>query len=192
MRRVIPVLAVVLLVAAVWFFWPDDADSPTTTTPEASGSTSTTSPPDPTTTGVTPTTTDGSHVVETVGEAEAILRELWFGWFEGIYNQDEDRIREVVASELMLTTAQAAFGAAFVEEPTAEAIRLDLELLHSDEECLVTWGELDVTPFRGPEAIASSVQVLRWVEGSWRFFTSWANRNDLWEADCDAQLLPLS
>lgn len=191
MRRVIPVLAVVLLVAAVWFFWPDDADSPTTTTPEASGSTSTTSPPDPTTTGVTPTTTDGSHVVETVGEAEAILRELWFGWFEGIYNQDEDRIREVVGTQAMLDNARSAFGQMqFSSTPSVEGIQLtSAELLRADEDCLALWSGIGAS-FR--DGSSEGAQVARWDGSKWLLVSVWRNRNDLWGADCDSELEPLS
>ncbi len=102
MRKVIPALVILGLALGAWLLWPRDADVPTTTVPEA-GATSTTTSTQVTSTaptGDSTTSTDAdSHVVETVAEAEEILRQLWFGWFEGIYNEDVDRIREVVVLE---------------------------------------------------------------------------------------------
>ena len=105
-RRLIAGLLVVGLAIGVWALWPREEPDPSpTTTVNAVDSTTTTSVADPVT-----TTTLESHVVTTVEEAEVILRELWFGWFEGIYNQDEDRIRDVVGSPTALDNALAQFG----------------------------------------------------------------------------------
>jgi len=129
--------------------------------------------------------------VETVEEAEEILQELWFGWFEGIYNQDEDRIREVVATEVMLESAVAAFGKAYDSPPSYEDVLFSgSEVLRSDEECLVVWSTIDISGFAGPGASESSLYVLR-SDGSWLLATVWVNREDLWEPDCDSLLLPL-
>jgi hypothetical protein len=194
MRRVVTVLFVVGLAIGVVLLWPrsepeepsDTLAEATTTSTSVSGTTSTSDvPPTSSSSG------EEGHVVGTVEEAEEILREMWFGWFEGIYNQDEDRIREVVASEQMLNAAQNAFGSAFLAMPTRDGVVLDLEILRSEESCLVTWGELEVTSFRGPVATTENVQVLRKVDGEWRFFSSWINKGDRWEADCEAELLPL-
>ena len=148
-----------------------------------------------TATSATPTSTSvensESHVVKTVEEAEEILRELWFGWFEGIYNQDEDRIREVVATEAMLESAVAAFGKAYDSPPSYEDVLFSgSEVLRSDEECLVVWSTIDISGFAGPGASESSLYVLR-SDGSWLLATVWVNREDLWEPDCDSLLLPL-
>jgi hypothetical protein len=195
MRTVIAALVVVGLAIGVVVLWPrSTADEPPVGGATTTTSTSTSAPADTTTTtdATTSTTvTPDDHVVETVEEAEAILQELWFGWFEGIYNEDEDRIREVVATEQMLEAARDAFGATFESPPTREGVELEIEILRADSDCLVTWGLLDVTAFRGPEATTESVQVMRWVDDAWRFATSWVNRDDLWEADCEAQLSPL-
>ncbi|MEA1902087.1 MAG: hypothetical protein U9N56_01015, partial [Actinomycetota bacterium] len=101
MAKAVAGLIVVGMVVSIWMLWPrGDPVSPTTTALVAVGSTTITPTTPTSTTVVTSTsTTETTHVVETVEEAEAILRELWFGWFEGIYSQDEDRIREVVATE---------------------------------------------------------------------------------------------
>jgi hypothetical protein len=102
MRKVIPALVILGLALGAWLLWPRDADVPTTTRPEAAATSTTTSTQVTSTTSTdhpTTSTVADSHVVETVAEAEEILRQLWFGWFEGIYNEDVDRIREVVVLE---------------------------------------------------------------------------------------------
>ncbi len=197
MRRTIPVLVVVgLAVVVALLLINRDGDSPPDTLADATTTatsvvTTTVPPPTTTTTGASTTAATEVEVVETVEKAEAILRELWFGWFEGIYNQDEDRIREVVATEAMLNAGLNAFGSEFTSEPKREGILLETEILRSDHECLVLWSTVDVSSFRGPSAIAESVQVLRRTDDEWRFAFSWRFRNDLWEADCDVQLSPL-
>jgi hypothetical protein len=193
MRRVIAALIVVGLAVGVLVLWPrpvaeENVDS------EALGSATTTSDvvTTTTTTGTTSTTGEESHVVETVEEAEEILRELWFGWFEGIYNQDEDRIREVVVTQQKLETALNA-TLNFRAPPTPSGLVFDeLEILRSDEDCLAVWTvsssnfiDLDT------ETSRSGVDILRWSGGRWRFATAWVYRDDLWEADCEAVLLPL-
>lgn len=188
MRRVIPVLAVVLLVAAVWFFWPDATDSPTTTTPETSGSTTTTTTSaGPTTTDASPTTTDTSHVVETVEEAEAILRAHYTRWFRGIYAQDEDEIRRTVVSEAQVAAAIEQFGVMqFTAPPSEDGLEItDVEILRSDEDCLAVWAGLAAT-FK--EGSTSGIVIFRRLDGEWRFLSSWTFREDLWEADCEGSL----
>ena len=194
MRRVISVLVVVGLALAVVLLWANrGGDTTPGTDAQASSTTSqpttTTLPAETTTLADTATSSPTEvEVVETVEQAEAILRELWFGWFEGIYNEDEDRIREVVATEQMLDAGINAFGSEFVSAPTPEGIILQTEILRSDAMCLVTWGLIDVSDFRGPSSVSESVQVLRVVDGSWRFAFSWRFRDDRWEADCESEL----
>lgn len=132
-------------------------------------------------------------MVTTEEEAEEILRELWFGWFEGIYNQDEDRIKEVVASQALLEAGTAAFGAPFESKPSPAGIKFEaLEILWSDAECLVIWQHIDVTAFRGQGSETDTLLVMRSIANKWLMTTTWVSRDDLWEADCDAQLEPLS
>jgi hypothetical protein len=128
-----------------------------------------------------------------VEEAEEILRDLWFGWFEGIYNQDEARIREVVGTQAMLDAAVESFGAPFTAEPTLNGVLLsESELLRSDENCLVLWSTIDVSAFRGEGSHSQMVTVTRWAGDSWKLATTWAHKEDLWEADCESALSPLS
>jgi hypothetical protein len=135
----------------------------------------------------TTTTSEDSNVVTTVEEAEAILRELWFGWFEGIYNQDEDRIKQVVGTQAMLDAAGAQFGVMeFAAAPDPALILLsDLEILRADQICLALWAGVSAS-FR-PGA-TEGVQILRWASDRWIFAGFWTHRDDLWEADCDSQL----
>jgi hypothetical protein len=196
-RRLIAGLIVVGLGVGVWALWPrGNSDTTPTTTPTAVVSTTTTTTAVVTSTSVvnTTTTSEGSNVVTTVEEAETILRELWFGWFEGIYNQDEDRIREVVGTQTMLDAARAAFEEIEYESPPLpeQMMLSDTEILRTDESCLAVYSTLDVTAFAGPDAVESSVYVLRQSDGMWKLATVWINREDLWERDCESQLEPLS
>lgn len=191
MRTLILTLVVLGLVAAVWLLWPDSADEETpvtaalatTTAPTEPDPSSTTAPESPSTS----TTAPEPHVVETVEEAEEILRELWFGWFEGIYNQDEDRIREVVANPAVLEAAIEQFGRMdFTVAPDPSRIVIsDAEILRADESCLAIWAFVDATSMVGETN--DGVHVFLYND-RWLFISQWANRGDLWESDCEAQL----
>ena len=193
MRRLISVLVVVGLALAVVLLWANrggdsspgtQAQATTTTLPPAS----TTLPPDTTTLATTTTSSPTDvEIVETVEQAEAILRELWFGWFEGIYNEDEDRIREVVVLEETVATAREAFGEEFLSEPHLEDITFSgSELLRADAECLAVLTEMRLTNFR--DGSSQSVHVVRSVGGEWRRLSLWQFEEDMWEQDCDSQL----
>jgi predicted RNase H-like HicB family nuclease len=190
MRRVIAALIVVGLTIAVILLWPSPtAEIPPDTLAGPTTTTTTTSPP---TTIIVPDTTttstaEGSQVVETVEEAEEILRELWFGWFEGIYHQDEDRIREVVGNPEQIQNAVDQFGVMeFEHMPTLSGISLDeTEILRSDSECLALWSEVEAT-FR--DGSLAGVHVFRPHSSDWLLINTWPLRDDLWEADCDVQL----
>lgn len=196
-RIIVAGLVVAGLALGIWLLWPSgDPASGTATTVAAAPETTSTALVDPTTTSTSLTTTSTiaeSHVVETVEEAEEILRELWFGWFEGIYNQDEDRIREVVATEEQLNEGILLFETmTFTKPPTSAEVSIQsVEILRTDDQCLVVWVTADASAFRGEGAAGTAVYVLRIPAESWAFASSWANRGDLWEADCDAVLQPL-
>jgi hypothetical protein len=190
MRRVIAALVVLGLAIAVVLLWPrPDPDGPVDTVAAPPSTTTTTSPESTSTTtpGTTSTTDEGSQVVETVEEAEAILRQLWFGWFEGIYNQDEDRIREVVGNPEQVDRAVEQFGVMeFDSAPTPEALSIKgVEILLANDGCLAVWAETNAA-FR-PGSI-SGVHVFRPSPDGWRLINTWALRDDLWEADCDVEL----
>ncbi len=99
------------LVIAIWAAVSaggDETDPPatsttretTTTSPKSTTvaeSSSTTSEPSTTvTTEPTPTTVDSEARIE---EVRLILQDLYYRWFDAIYRNDEDAVREVVATE---------------------------------------------------------------------------------------------
>jgi hypothetical protein len=93
----------------------------------------------------------------------------------------------------MLDAARDAFGAPFTAAPTEEGVVLtQTELLRSDEKCLVVWSTLDVSAFRGAGSQSQMVTVTRWADDTWKLATTWTNKEDLWETDCEGELLPLS
>jgi hypothetical protein len=189
MRTVVAGLVALGLAIAVFLVWPRGSDDEEPETVSATTTTTTTEAVGTTSTMVT--TTEDSHVVETVAEAEEILRELWFGWFEGIYNQDEDRIREVVILDETVQTARESFGAQFDEVPQPGDIEFtDIDVLRSDEECLAVWSQVRLTGFN--QGDSSGVDVIRWTEEGWKRLSVWKYRGDLWEADCESSLQPSS
>lgn len=192
MRRVIAALVITALAVGVVLLWPrSTTDDAPTTLADATTTTSTTPTTTTTTTAAvsTTTTTDEpeSNVVDTVEEAEAILTELWFGWFEGIYNEDEERIREVVVLEETVETARESFGTEFDRAPQPEDITFnDTEILRADEDCLAVWTTLSLTGFRDGES--AGVEIVRWTSDGWKSLSTWTSRSDLWEADCESSL----
>jgi hypothetical protein len=185
-RWLIVGLLIAGLAVGVWGLWPEDEPPPTTTT-LAAVDTSTSASAATTTTAGSSTTTLAAHVVTTVEEAEAILADLWFGWFEGIYNQDEARIREVVGSESQVQAAVSQFGEIeFTGAPSPSDIAItDTEILLSTEDCLAVWAEFTIS--NSHTATASGVHVFRRPNDDWQFFSLWTYRDDLWEADCAAE-----
>jgi hypothetical protein len=194
MRRAISVLVVVGLALAVVLLWANrggdsspgtQAQASTTTLPPAT----TSLPPDTTTLATTTTTSPTEiEIVETVEQAEAILRELWFGWFEGIYNEDEDRIREVVANPQLVSEAVDQFGTMdFLSRPTPSGLTFqNTEILLAREDCVVVWSVVNAQPIVGAQN--DGVHVFVRSDGEWLFISQWATRNDLWEEDCQSQL----
>jgi hypothetical protein len=193
-RRLAAGLIVVGLAVGIWALWPDDEPGPVTTTTPTAAETTTTVLPSSTNTTAAPSTTTSTtnHVVATVEEAEAILRDLWFGWFEGIYNQDEARIREVVGTQSALDDARSQFGAMpFQREPRPGDIATsDSEFLESTDDCLAIWTTLTLSGFRS--GASSGVHVLRWAGDRWVSMSVWEFKDDLWEQDCQGELEALS
>ena len=185
-------LMVIGLAFGIWILWPrGDPVSNTTTTVDAVAVPTTVTLTIPSVSSSTSTTLGSDdHIVESVEEAEMILRELWFGWFEGIYNEDEDRIREVVATEELVDAAKLQFETMqFFEIPELSKVLIQsTEVLRADADCLSVWAEVSAE-FR--EGTSTGVAILRRVDGRWKLISVWVNRGDLWDADCDSVLLPL-
>lgn len=188
-RRLAAGLIVVGLAVGIWALWPrDDSDPSPTTTPTAVETTATiprtTTTTTVVTTSVVTTSTAATHVVATVEEAEEILRDLWFGWFEGIYNQDEARIREVVGNPSQVEAAKDQFGQLEMSrQPVPEDFSFTAtEILEATVDCTAVWSEMSTTGFTTAEV--SGVHVFRWLDGTWLFVSLWTLRDDLWEDDC--------
>lgn len=183
MTRVAVALAVVIALAAgVWMLWPDGERTPsTTTTLPIAASSSTTSTPAGT------TTTADDHIVDTVEEAEAILRELWFGWFEGIYNQDVSRINAVVVLPEQVEDAHRQFGQmTFGHPPTEDSFEFEeVEILESTLDCVAIWARSSATFRPGSSA---GVHVMRYHQSKWKMISYWVHRGDLWHEDCSVPL----
>lgn len=189
LRRLVAGLIVIGLAFGVWIFWPDPEPLATTTTLAGATPTITTSTSLLTTTTdatTITTTSNGIEIVDSPAKAEALLRELWFGWFEGIYDQDVERIKEVVASQNQLDAAIAAFGVmTFESSPTRDGIVLtEIEILRADADCTAIWAGVQISGFR--EADFFGVHVFRYLDRSWMFVAIWEFANDLWEGDCEA------
>jgi hypothetical protein len=155
---------------------------PTTTTVVTT--TTTTSP---TTTATSQATTSTTTAEQRLAEVEAILQELWFGWFDAIYRKDADALWEVVATSQLRDNAVAAMDTmTFLEVPELLAIEIDLNILLDRIDCLVVDQVVDSTAFRGGVGLFETVSVL-WPDPArgWRFATAWQNPGDLWLPDCD-------
>lgn len=185
----------VALAIAIWAALAsgDSDPEPTTTTTTTTLATSTTTAPTTTTSTTTPPQTS---VPDTTVNAEArreevrlILEDLYFGWFDAIYHNDEEAVREVVATSNNIEDFHQAVESLTLPSPPirAEIQVKDVEILRDDDRCLVTYSILDVSQWRGEGALSEGVNVLLPVEGEWRFGTAWTHRYDLWEADCSIE-----
>jgi hypothetical protein len=92
-----------------------------------------------------------------------------------------------------LDAARESFGAPFTAQPSIEGVLLtQTEILRSDEECLVVWMGIDVSAFRGEGSQSQMVTVARRADDMWNLASTWTHRDDLWDADCESELQPVS
>ncbi|MEX2624809.1 MAG: hypothetical protein WD651_13905 [Acidimicrobiia bacterium] len=157
--------------------------NPTTTTIRATASTTTSTSPSTTAATTTSTTT----AEQRQAEVEMILQELWFGWFDAIYNKDADALWEVVATAPRHDAGVAAMeGLDFVAAPTLDEIRIrEVVILLDRADCLVVENSVDMTAFLG--IVGDSTVNVLWPDQryGWRFATDWTNAADRWLDDCD-------
>lgn len=200
MRTGFAVLIAVVLLLGVLVFWvsspgegpsvteaaPTTSSTSTPTSTSTTATSATTSIPPTSSTTTAPDTTAG-HVVETVEEAEEILREHYLRWFGGIFHEDPERIRSTVILEGQVESATSQFGVMeFEAEPTSGGIRFaDIQILRGDSECLAIWAEVSAT-FRDGQS--AGVSVFRWTNQGWKLLSSWQFKEDLWEGDCESSL----
>jgi hypothetical protein len=189
--RIVAGLVVVGLAFGVWILWAPEETGNSVTTPAVPTTSSSTTTLATTTTGMTSTTStdiQATDVISTVEEAEDLLTELWFGWFEGIYEQDEERVKEVVASQNQLDAARDQFGMMnFSSRPQTGAISPgSVEILRSDTDCIAIWSNIAISDFT--EVAFEGVHVFRLSDETWKFVALWASSDDLWEQDCESSL----
>ena len=178
---VVAVLAAVVVAVGVW-----GQEAPTTTTQAAVVSTSSSLT---STSSSTSTTTTTSVVVDREAEVEAVLQELWFGWFDAIYRKDEEALRRVVATEDAYQDGLTAMErATFIAAPTLHETRVEvLEILRDSPTCLVVWSRVDVSVYRGEGMTSEAVEVLWPTSDGWAHASSWLYPEDLWEQDCPSE-----
>ena len=199
-RRGLGMGVIAALVVAVWAAFAagdDEPDDTTTTTsittvpmtsPSTASTVATTTPgaPSPSTTSPSPSTTvDAEARAE---EVRLILEDLWFRWFDAIYREDEEAVRDVVATSRGLDDFQGARNSLELpREPRPEDIEVSVvEVLLDRSNCLVAYSSLDLSSWLGEGSTRTGVDVLYPHEDGWRFATHWVNDTDLWENDCDA------
>jgi hypothetical protein len=179
----------VMLAALVWSLVSDgDSD------PEAVPTTQITVAPTTTTTGPTTTTTVAETTTTSldpdarVAEVSRILEDLWIGWYDAIFREDESSLAEIVAVRLLYDDAVNAMGSAeFLAPPSDDTVAVSVySILLDRPDCLVVHFQRDLRGILGEEAQRDGVQVL-WPreDGAYRLARLWTNPGDLWQDDCD-------
>lgn len=183
--RVLFAVALIAVLAGLLAFFQTRGEQ-TTTTQVASATTDTptvTTVPVTTSAVVTATTT----LEQREAEVEAILKELYFGWLDAIDRNDEEAVRDAVATEKYLEAFRAAMkDLDFVVTPTSDRIVItDVEILLDRVDCLVVFATVDLSGLLGSDVSVTNVNVLWPGNGGWRFATNWKYPTDLWQQDCD-------
>lgn len=190
------------LAVAVWAALSSgDEEPPATTTASTATPATVTTLPSTTTTAPTSTvttlaTTSSTAAPDTTVSPEArleevrlILEDLYYRWFDAIYRNDEEAVREVIATEDRLEAFQEmAANHSYPSAPDPAQIRTkDVEILEDSPDCLVVHSTLDLTEWLGEGMTSSGVDVLWPHTDGWRRATLWAHPQDLWRTDCEAE-----
>jgi hypothetical protein len=145
--------------------WPGAWSTPSTSVPSVAG------------TGSAP---------DEVGDVEPVLAQLYAGWLAAIADRDPAALDDVVATAPFREAGVRAMDTmTVVGDPAPEAVDVvELEVLHTDDDCMAVWSVVDLSRLLGPDTRVSGVDVL-WLDGDrWRFASSWRFRDDLWLDDC--------
>jgi hypothetical protein len=136
------------------------------------------------TTTLAPTTTSTE---QRIAEVEAILTDIWYGWFDALFRDDADALWNVVATSSKQQAGVVAMDTVpFLSPPTLDALRVEVERILLDRvDCLVAEARVEA-PFVGEDTSTQGVYVL-WPDEryGWRLATTWVHANDLWQSDCD-------
>ena len=181
---VVAVLALTLIVLSVRGGSPP-VSATTTTLIAAPTTTDTTSLPSSNTNAESTTVT--TSAAQRTAEVEALLQDLWFGWFDAIYRKDPDALWQVVATTTFHNAGVAQMESMeFIAAPTRNQVVIaDLTILLDRRDCLVVENSIDMTAFRG--FLGDTTVTVMWPDERYglRFATGWQFANDLWLNDCD-------
>jgi hypothetical protein len=149
---------------------------PPTTTTTASAPTATTAPPTTTTT-----------VLDRRAEIAEIVRDFYFGWFDGIYREDVDTLDRVAGTNSVYEQGVAAFGkVAFTAAPTRDAVGVDVKTVLLDRpDCLVVSADIDFRSFVATDEVMPAVDVFFRVGEGWGRAVSYRYEQELWMVACD-------
>lgn len=138
-----------------------------------------------TTTTVQATTT--TTVVDREAEIEEILRDFYFGWFDGIYREDVDTLDRIAGSEDVFEQGVAAFGKPkFTTAPTRDAVGVEVKNVLLDRpDCLVVSADIDFRSFIDIDRVMPAVDVFFRVGDGWGRAISYEYEKEMWLVACD-------
>ncbi|MEX2653986.1 MAG: hypothetical protein WD532_03045 [Acidimicrobiia bacterium] len=138
-------------------------------------------------TTVLPTTTTTSVVVDREIEIEEILRDFYFGWFDGIYRQNVDTLDRVAGSTEVFESGVAAFGKPkYTAAPTREAVGVEVKNVLLDRpDCLVVSADIDFRSFIDIDRVMPAVDVFFRVGDGWGRAVSYQYEKEMWQFACD-------
>ncbi|MEX1044398.1 MAG: hypothetical protein WD020_07135 [Acidimicrobiia bacterium] len=138
-------------------------------------------------TTVLPTTTTTSVVVDRETEIEEILRDFYFGWFDGIYREDVATLDRVAGSKEVFESGVAAFGKPkFTTEPTRDAVGVKVKNVLLDRpDCLVVSADIDFQSFIDIDRVMPAVDVFFRVGDGWGRAISYQYEKEMWQFACD-------
>lgn len=139
----------------------------------------------PTSSTSAPTTS--TTAPDRVSQVEDIMRDLYFGWFDGLYRKDMDTIDAVAGTEAVLGWAERAFDTVrFRQPPTRDAIGIEVKRILLDRpDCLVVSADVDYRAIVDTDTISTTVDVYFRVGDGWGFATKYKYERELWLVDCD-------
>ena len=140
-----------------------------------------------TTTTAAVTTITTAAPVDRPAEVEEILRDFYYGWFDGLYRHDIDTIDRIAGSQAVLEQGIRGFGRLeFTAVPSRDAIGVDVKNVLLDRaDCLVVSADIDFRSFVATEEVMAAVDVFFRVGDGWGRAISYKYEQELWLVACD-------
>ncbi|HVR32059.1 MAG TPA: hypothetical protein VMS74_05045 [Acidimicrobiia bacterium] len=141
----------------------------------------------PTTTTTVATTTTTAAPGDRDAEIEEILRDFYYGWFDGLYRHDVDTIDRIAGSQAVLEQGIGGFDRLeFTAVPTRDAIGVDVKNVLLDRaDCLVVSADIDFRSFVATDEVMAAVDVFFRVGDGWGRAISYEYEQELWLVACD-------